>query len=292
MKRLSVVFLILFLFMPFIRISNAQGSYVGIESSDKFEWALSVHTGNWNTFITDNLQATLENLVPLGSSNLTRVFNDWGSLNPPQSYWSLTNINIGSEQTALLLFPDDNTTITYTPVNGTFGWLIPLSSSEEWDLTYDIVNDTSSFLRQTLNLSLFFSPYAAMFNVLFAPTTISWPSLVSDFLGVMNSRGGLYKNISATAQSNGFLVNIPALGFENNSVAIGIKVTYNSNGALSYYEFSYGAQPLVNFIPGRYVPEQEKVPIQYIYVFIGLTAILIVEILIYICMQKGRRNKS
>lgn len=279
------------LLIPLINISNAQGSYVGVQNSDEFEWALSVHRDNWGTYESDDLETTLENIVTLGKSNLTRVFNDWSPLTPPQSYWSITSINPGSEQTDLLLSPNDNTSITFTAVNGTFGWLIPLSSSDEWEDTWYIVNDSSSFLRQTLNLSLFFSPYAT-FSVLFAPKTINWSLLVSDFLGLMNSRGGLYKNISATAQSNGFIVNIPALGFQNNSVSIEIKVTYSMNGVLSYYEFSYGVQKLAVFKAGSYIPEQERVPNQYIYVFIGLISILVVEIFIYIYLRKGRRIKS
>ncbi|MFX1324467.1 MAG: hypothetical protein ACFE8N_05890 [Promethearchaeota archaeon] len=291
MKRLSIHFTVVLLLIPLINISNAQGSYVGIQNCNEFEWALSVHRDNWDTYDSDDLETTLENIISLGESNLTRVFNDWSSLTPPQSYWYIISINPGSEQTDLLLSPNDNTSITFTAVNGTFGWLIPLSSSDEWEDTWYIVNDTSSFLRQTLNLSLFFSPYA-MFSVLFAPKTINWSLLVSDFLRVMNSRGGLYKNISATAQSNGFIVNIPALGFQNNSATIEIKVTYSMNGVLSFYEFSYGAQRLAVFKAGAYIPEQERVPNQYVYVFIGLISILVVEIFIYIYLRKGRRIKS
>jgi hypothetical protein len=288
MKSLSLVFLVLFLFIPFIRMSNAQGSYVGIRNGDEYNWALSVHTGNWNTYIADDLGAKLENLVPLGPSNLTRVFNDWNSLTPPQSYWSLKVTAVNVEETGQLFSPDDNTTITSTPVSGTIGWKIPLSDSLEWDDMWDIVNDTSSFLRQTLNLSRSFSPYA-MLNVLIVPTTISWSSLVSDFLAEMTAKGGLYTNIAATAQLDGFLIDIPALGFENNSAAININVKYNSKGVFSYYKFSYGGKPLVDFITGKYIPENERLPVEYIFVFIGLTAILFVEIILYIYMRKGRR---
>jgi len=287
-RTLGLIVLVIIFFIPFIRISNAQGIYVGIQSSAEYEWGLSVYTGNLNTYTTDDLGSTIENLIPLGSDNLSRVLSDWSPLTPPQSYWPLTVINIGAEETGSLFSPDDNTTITFTPVNGTLGWFIPLSDSDEWDDTWYIVNDTSNFLRQTLNLSRVFSPYA-MFKVLFAPANINWPSLINDFLSVMNSRGNLYKNISATLISEGFFLHVPPLGFENNSVAIDIKITYNSDGVLSHYEFLYGGQTLVKFILGRYIPEQEKVPVEYIYVFIGLTTILIVEILFYSLLRKGRK---
>ncbi|MFX1297893.1 MAG: hypothetical protein ACFFD2_23980 [Promethearchaeota archaeon] len=288
LKSLSLVIVCFVLLIPFIRIANAQGSYVGIQDDDEYNWALSVHTGNWNIYIADNLGVTLENLVPLGPSNLTRVYNDWNSLTPPQSYWSLKVTAINVEETGQLFSPDDNTTITSTPVSGTIGWKIPLSESFEWDDMWYIVNDTSSFLRQTINLSRLFSPYA-MLSVLIVPTTISWSSLVSEFLAEMTAKGGLYINIAATAQSDGFLIDIPALGFENNSAAININVKYNSKGVLSYYKFSYGGKLLVDFITGKYIPENERLPVEYFFVFIGLTAILFVEIILYIYMRKGRR---
>ena len=287
-KRLSLAILVFLLFIPFIRISNAQGTYVGVQNGDEYEWALSVYTENWNTYITDDLGAALENLVPLGTANLNTVFNDWSSLPSPQSYWPLKVTAVGVEEIGLLFSPDDNTTITSTPVNGTFGWVVSLSDSLEWDEMWYLVNDTSSFLLQTVNLSRTFSPYS-MFSVLFAPTTISWPSLVSDFLAEMTSKGGFYSNIAATAQSDGFLIDIPALGFENNSAAININVKYNSKGVLSAYRFSYGGKTLVDFIPGKFVPLHEQVPDQYIFVFLGLTAIFLVEIIFYIYMRKGRK---
>jgi hypothetical protein len=285
-KSLIIIILGILLFIPIISISNAQGSYVGIQNSNKFEWGLSIYIANWNTYTIDDLENIIDKVVQLGSSNLTRIYNDWSWVGtPPQTVWSFKNTVIGVEATGLLFSPVDNTLISYTPVNGTLGWEIPLSGSDEWDDTWYIVNDTSSYLRQTLNLSRAFSPYT-MLNVLFAPTTISWSTLVGNFLSVMNSWGGLYKNISSTAQINGFLINIPAFGLENNSVAIDIDVRYNSNGVLSYYKFLYGGQPLLSFILNGYV---QKIPVQYIYVFIGLTAILLVEISLYIFMRKGRK---
>ncbi|MHA1234004.1 MAG: hypothetical protein ACTSO6_05685 [Promethearchaeota archaeon] len=278
-KSLRLITLVVLLFIPFIRISNAQGSYVGIQDGDEYQWALSVYTENWNTYVAEDLDTTLENLVPLGTANLTRVFNDWSSRTPPQSYWPLKVTTINVEETGLMF--------TSTPVNGTFGWILPPSESLEWDEKWQIVNDTSSFLRQTVNLSRSFSPYA-MFSVLFAPTTVSWSSLVSNFLGEMVSKGGLYTNIVATPQSGGFLINIPALGFENNSEAININIKYNSNGVLSYYKFSYGEKTLVTFIPGEYIPVHERVPVEYYFVFIGLIAILVVETIVYTYIRKRK----
>ena len=283
----SLIFVVLLL-VPFIRISVAQGSYVGVKNGDEYEWALSVYPENWNTYIADDLGVSLENLVPLGASNLTRVFNDWKNFAPPQSYWSLKVNSVDIEETGLLFSPGDNTTITYTPINGNFGWLLSLFDSDEWDETLYIVNDTSSFLRQTVNLSSSFSFYS-MFSVFIAPTTISWSSLVSEFLAEMTAKGGLYTNITAAAQSNGYLIDIPALGFENNTAAININVKYNSKGILSYFKFSYGGQTLLDFKPGKFIPEHERVPEEYYFLFIGLMIVLLAEIVFYIFIGKGRK---
>ena len=288
MKYISSITLFILLLIPFIRISNAQGTYVGIQNGDEYEWALNVYRENWNTYVADDLGTTLENLVPLGASNLTKVFNDWKNFAPPQSYWPLKVSSIGVEETGLLFSPSDNSMISYTHVNGTIGWILSIFDSLERDETCYVVNDTSSFLRQTVNLSRSFSFYG-MLSVFIAPTTISWSSLVSEFLAEMDAKGGLYTNITATAQSNGFLISIPAFGFENNSAAININVKYNSKGVLSYYKFSYGGNTLVAFIPGKYTPVHERVPDQYYFTFIGLTAILIVEMVFYIYMRKGRK---
>ncbi|MFX1364937.1 MAG: hypothetical protein ACFFCE_16090 [Promethearchaeota archaeon] len=287
-KVASFVLLGIFLLIPFIRICNAQDSYVGIKNGDEYEWTLSVYTENWKAYMEDDLGAILENLIPLGDSNLNFVYYDWRTLEPPQSNWQLTVNDIGVEQIGPFYPPYDNTTVTSTPIYGKLKWEITPDYTDEWDQTWHIVNDTSSFLRQSFNLNRWFSPYAAMFRVLFAPISIDWSIFVNEIPAVMSSRGGLYKNISATAQSNGFLIYVPPLGFENNSAAINIKVNYNSKGVLSNYEFLYGGLKLVKFIAGDYIPENERIPNQYIFILIGLTVILFVEIIMYIYKQKGR----
>jgi hypothetical protein len=289
-KRLSLVVIGILLFIPLLRFSNGQESYVGIKSGDKYGWVLSVYTGNWNRYYADDLESTLENLVPLGPSNLSKVFNDWNKLTPPQSYWTLSVTSIGFEKTGQLLSPNDNTTITSSQINGTFEWKVPQDGNDKWDEIWYLVNDSSNFLRQTLNLTRAYSPYA-MFSVLFAPKTISWSSLVIDFSTQMNNLGGWYKNVSAITKTNGFSLNIPTLGFENNSEAIKIDISYDIEGVLSLYEFSYGGLTLVNFERGIYIPESEKVPFEYMFIFLGLTVALLVEIILYLYVRKGRETR-
>jgi len=263
--------------------------YVGVQNGDKYEWLLNLHNRNWGTYFSDDLETTLGNLVPLGADNLTRVYNDLSPLpTQPQIIYFFNVTAIGSEQTGQLLSPEDNSTITSTPVNGSAAYELPEAPEFNSYFTdsVDIVNDTPSFLRQTMNLSKIYGVYALM-EIRFAPTTINWSTLVSDFLGVMSSQGGWYNNISATAQSNGFLIGIPAWGFQNNSVPINITVAYNSRGVLSYYKFSYGGQMLVEFVLGHYSPQVFQIP--YDLMIIGLAAILLVEIIVFVYIRRGGR---
>ncbi|HEC37748.1 MAG TPA: hypothetical protein ENI29_05885 [bacterium] len=251
-KTLSKIILGLLLFIPFGKVSLAQESYVGIQNGDEYIWRLSMYAENWGSYFDDLVEGTLRNLLSLSpSSSLTQVYLDWIYYKfetPPQSQWPFTITAVGPEETGTIFSPFDNTTITSTPINATTGWRLSAypSVNSYYNSTWYIVNDTSSFLRQTLNLTLAFSPYGIM-SFQFAPTNINWTLFITEFLGVMNSRGGLYKNISATVRSNGYSLHVPALGFEQNSVAIDISVKYNSIGVLSDYEFSYGGKKLVKY---------------------------------------------
>jgi hypothetical protein len=246
-KNLSLLFLGLLFFLPFVKLSPAQGIYVGVQEDDEFQWNFGVYAANWEGYFTDSLAATLGTLdLPI----ITNVYLEWFSwpTDPPQSHWPFTTLAIGSEWTGALLFPYDNSTITSTPVDATFGWKLSYTDDfySYYNSTWYIVNDTSSFLRQTLNLSLAFSPYGIM-SVLFAPKTINWTSFVTEFHEAMNAKGGLYKNISASVLPDGYSLNVPVGGFENNTEAIDVEVKYNSNSVLNYYEYSYGEKTLAKY---------------------------------------------
>ncbi|MHA1987392.1 MAG: hypothetical protein ACW98D_12200 [Promethearchaeota archaeon] len=251
-KTLSILIIGLLLFLPFIKVSTAQASYVGIQEGQQHVRKLSLYKGNWMEYFMDSLGDTLNNLFPLDSlSELTRVYTDWAVYySPPPTYevrttWPFTVNTIAPEQTGMILYPFDNTSMTSTAVYAEAGYQLN-EVSFLYDGTWYIVNETSSFLRQTLNLTLAFSPYGIM-GVPFAPKTINWTIFIAEFLGVMSSKGGLYKNISATAQSNGYSLHVPIQGFETNSETIDIHVTYDSNGVFNSYEFLYGGKKLTQY---------------------------------------------
>ena len=291
-KKIGIIILGILFYFSFSTFITAQSPYVGVQELTEYEWALSVYSGNWNAYQADDLEITLGNLVPLGIYNLTRIYNDWGSIpSVPQSVWPYTVTSIGSEVTGQIITPEGPKIFTSTPINGTAGYVVlsdPLNK-DYWDENLDIANNTTGFLQQTRNLSYIFSVYYMM-AARFAPTSIDWSDLVNEYLMVMNSKGGVYMNISATSQSNGFLIHVPILGFQDNSVPIDINVTYNTNGVLTYYEFSYG-QPLLKLELSNYLLELEErekndLIVQYAIVFGVLSAVLAVEIFAYIYMKK------
>ena len=283
-KQFSHLIIVSLLLLSFVKISPAQESYVGIQNGDEYLWWLSFYKENWNPYFRDDLEGTLGNLWPVGPYNLTRFFWDWivwRYSTPPQSRWPFSVITIGTEETGTILYPFDNTTITSTPVNATTGWILSTNSGINtfYNQIFYIANDTSSFLRQTFNLTISFSPYSMM-SVPFAPIHIEWSSFISEFLGVMNSKGGLYNNISATALSNGYTLNVPAEGFENNSEAIDIRVEYNPSGEIRDYEFSYGGKKLVKYwsyvLPPPLISESELLTIVYGGVFLVTIVIIVI----------------
>ncbi|MFX0001128.1 MAG: hypothetical protein ACFE9Q_12215 [Candidatus Hodarchaeota archaeon] len=249
-RRLSLLLIGFLLFLPFIRFSRAQGAYVGIQDTDAFLWELRLYPTNWVTYFADDLETMLETFFPLGVEyNMTKIFGDWSWTGPPQSYWPLTVSTIGIEGSGQILLPYDPTIITYSPVNGTAGYEIPIYPvlNDYWDSTWYIVNDSSSFLRQTLGLTLAFSAYGIM-GAPFVPTTINWTAFAAEANSWMAFYGGFYANVSVTSLGNGYSIYVPTFGFENNTALINIDVAFDTNGVLTYYQFTYGSDMLIDYI--------------------------------------------
>jgi hypothetical protein len=247
---LSFLFIGLLLILPSVNISTAQESYVGVNDGKEYLWRLSINKVNWGSYIMNNMAYTMENLWPLGPSALVNVYYEWlpWQHGPPQAHWPFSVTSIGLELTSTILSPYDNTSIRSTPVYAQFGWELPHAPDYNslFNGTWYVVNDTASFLRQTYNLTLAFSPYAIM-GVPFVPININWTMFITEFLAIMNFRGEFYNTTTATANSNGYSISVPAWGYENNTVAFDINVKYNSRGVLTYYEFIYGGDILTKY---------------------------------------------
>lgn len=290
-KKLSFFLLGVVLLLPFVKISPAQESYVGTEVGNEYLWKLGVYKQNWTPYLIDNMGGTLSTLWPLGGSTMSQVYFDYlpWQIPPPQTHWPFEILTMGSEETGSILTPFDNSTITFTSIYARAGWVNSKTPSYNsyYNGTWYIASNTSSFLRQTYNLSLSFSPYGIM-SVPFAPMNINWTSFVSEFLEVMNTRGGLYKNISTTTYSNGYSLYIPPWGFENNSAAMDIHVRYDSKGVLRSWEFLYGDILLVRYWIG--VPD--TIPLEDMLTLIWGGGIVVGVGLIVIIMRWVLRHNN
>jgi len=270
----------LILFFPFVNLASAQAWYVGVKEGNNHMWKLGIYNGNFQGWFEDDLEETLGNFFPIGPINLTRLYIDGiaSSINAPQTYWFLNVTSFGPQITNTLLSPYDNTQITSTPVYGRGGWALPhdLSYNAFYDGVWNVVNDTSSFLRQTLNLTLVFSPYGIMYVPL-SPRFINWGLFATEFNELMDSKGGLYDNVSTVALSNGYTLHVPSWGFENNTKPIEIKVLYGSSGTLINYEFRYGGLLLTNYVLHiePLIPEGLVLTIVWSIVIFGVVVLLV-----------------
>ncbi|MBY8985689.1 MAG: hypothetical protein KGD65_11505 [Candidatus Lokiarchaeota archaeon] len=255
-KLITISILGMLLLLPFmIPAKAAPGSYVGVAESENYEYLWSVHHANWATFLADGMPEAFVNIFGHDpASNLTAIYWGWIDGPPIQAGWPMDIEAIGDETSGLLLassFIFDN--IIYTPVNVSFGWYWytwpPIN--EIGPATYYVVSNTSSFAKQTLYGGMATTPYWLM-GVQIAPNNMNWTEYVIESqAGLINYWGfvnPLAANTTMTALPNGYQMNVPVAGYENNTLPITITSTYGSNGALIYYSMAYGSDILYEYL--------------------------------------------
>jgi hypothetical protein len=91
-------------------------------------------------------------------------------------------------------------------------------------------------------------------TLFFAPTTINWTEFASNCtvgLEAGYDLDAIYGyDLEVNALSNGFQLYAAAMDFGNNSEAINITVTYDSNGVMESYLFAYGDAVLTEIVRG------------------------------------------
>jgi len=256
-KIITISILGLLLLVPFMTPTRAQpASYVGVAEEEKYEWELSVYLANWVQWGTDNMSDTLANVFNIdAASDFNKLWGDWSwDATPPQSIWPITVNTILPENTSMLMsdfFIFDS--ITATPVYLDAGFEMPdfPAGNLYYSDTWYIVNNTVSFAAQTLYGGLMTTPYWLM-GAPFGPKNINWTVYagwanwgMSNYWTAVNP---LAANTSVSEITDGFSMSVPISGYENNSQAITINTTYNSNGILTYHSFEYGANMLFDYI--------------------------------------------
>jgi len=228
-------------------------SYIGIREGYEYGWDLNIYLTEWTQWNADNMSNMLGVLFNQDIyMHLTRVYDDWSwDPTPPQSIWPLTVDLILPENTSKLLEAygiDD--LINYTPINCTFGYEVPdlPPVNRYFPRNVYIGNDTESFAKQHLFGGMATSPYWIQY-VPFAPININWTEFVEVSEAELENHWGEWvANTTITAQTDGYLMNVPAYGYIGNSLPIKINITYNSDSVLSYFSIEYGGDMLLDYI--------------------------------------------
>ena len=232
-KITTLIILGMLIILPFLGFFTIGGvadspSYVGIYEEDEYEWASSQYNTNWVQFFDDGMDDTMNLLFNHGGDNLTGIYDGWvWDTTPPQAYWPLTVDAILPENTSQLLLSfgiDD--LINYTQVNCSFGYEMPdwPQGNTYYPLITQVVNDTSSFAKQSLYGGMASNPYWIM-GVPFAPTNINWVDFATECQAeIGNYWGPWVENTTITHQADGYLMNIDVGGYENNTESIRITV--------------------------------------------------------------------
>jgi hypothetical protein len=135
--------------------------------------------------------------------------------------------------------------------------------------TIFIGNDTARFAEDMAYGALAFSPiwatnfwnwaaFGALYNpntFFFAPNNVNWTEFAILCNAGLEAMFALSANWSYTLTvselSNGFEVYSPIMGFGNNSEAITITTTYDSNGLMEYHSWEYGTTLLLDIAYGE-----------------------------------------
>ena len=260
-KIITISLLGLLLLVPFLTPAIAATSdYTDVAEEQKYEWTLSQYNSNFAQWDTDNMDDVLATVfLQLVDFNFTTVRSGWDwDLVTPQSSWPLTINTIYPENTSAFLsayfIPN---VITHTPVLLDSGFTVIhfASSSLYYSDTWYIVNDTASFAAQSLYGGSATSPYMIM-GVPFGPKNIDWAEFaVLANWGMGGYWTGLAGNTVVTADTDGYTMSVPALGYGSNTLPITIEVTYTTAGVLNTYTFKYGALTLFLYELDSYVAD-------------------------------------
>jgi len=244
-KLILISILGLLLLVPFITPTiAAPAPYVPVAEEEKYYWTMEINYLNWATFDADNMSDTLANLFNTAPLDTMQAVKDSWSYywdQAIQAWWPMTINTILPENTSAFLFPDfsisDN--ITHTPIYIDAGYEHTFDAVYYSDTWY-VVNDSASFATQSLYGGALMSLYGTL-GIPFAPKNMNWVTFAAAADAGMDTHwGGWAGNTTVTAITDGYSMSVPVAGYENNTLAITVNATYNTNSILNYSSFEYG----------------------------------------------------
>ncbi len=258
-KMTILIILSLALLIPFMTPARAQTpDYVGVQVGDYYQWDQTINYGaDFVQWFADNMTAHWDRVWGHSAGEdqtITNVHDSWTAAGAQPSGAQPANISV--------IYPEDATAGT-TTVGGLGGYLVLnyLSFSIRYEMNWTIANDTATFVELTGSGTYMTTPGWLMYNYIFAPKNIDWTEYVA--LGNIGlGAGGLNitnpepegwgLNITLVEITDGFSMQVPVMGWWNNTLPIIINTTYNTMGWLKTYTFEYGTNMLFEVV--RSVP--------------------------------------
>ena len=260
-KLIILALLSLTLIFPFftparsLPTSAQVPDYVGVQVGDYYQWDQTINYGaDFVQWFADNMTAHWDKVwgyYAYASEDITELHDAWAAAPGPEPRGGMgANISV--------IYPE-NTTAGTTTVGGLGGYLVlnfP-SSDNRWATNWTIANDTATFVELTLSGTYMTNPTLLMYNYIFAPKDVNWTEYVA--LGnVSLGAGGLNitntgpegwgANVTLVEITDGFSMQVPVMGWWNNTLPITINTTYDPTGILRSYTFEYGANMLIDII--------------------------------------------
>lgn len=262
-KTKMIVFILtsLTLFIPFMTptmclpVSAQTPDYVSVQVSDYYQWDQTINYGaDFVQWFADNMTAHWDKVwsnYANASEDITELHDAWAAAPGPSPRGAIpANISV--------IYPENTTTGT-TTVGGIGGYLVLTwpPADNRWATNWTIANDTTTFVELTISGTYMTNPTLLMYNYIFAPKDVDWTEYVA--LGNVGlGAGGLNitnagpegwgANITLVEITNGFSMQVPAMGWWNNTLPITINTTYDPIGWLSSYTFEYGPNMLIDII--------------------------------------------
>lgn len=259
--KISILFLLSFaLLIPFMTSARAQipaqtPDYVGVQVGDYYQWEQTINYGDdFVQWFADNMTAHWDRVwghYANASETITELHDAWLAAPGPEPRGGMpANISV--------IYPEDTTTGT-TTVGGLGGYLVLnfRSADNRWAANWTIANDTATFVELTVSGTYMTNPTLIMYNYIFAPRDVNWTEYVT--LGNIGlGAGGLNitnpepegwgLNIALIEITDGFSMQVPAMGWWNNTLPITINTTYDPTGWLRTYTFEYGTNMLFDIV--------------------------------------------
>lgn len=245
MKKKNFLYFIgigLLAFLPFIRVSvAAPPGWAGIKVDDTYKFEYIVDTDAlYGAWVTDDIDTLLYNNMGLGNywiwvpslvaGNMSHTITAVGDLTADIEYG-----------TGYDVAPFTNQMVWNTTESGDI-WALEKGD----DYTYEgmIIEDESEFVLFHGGLSnwfaIDFTPDSWPQNSIAVPKNFDW-----DAVATAANTELADNNATVTALTDGFEITVAASAWVNNTLALGLAVTFDECGLLDMYDLTYGTDSIM-----------------------------------------------